>query len=302
MRLLLAALAGVGVAVVLLPTRTAQRRPAGRSVGARVRVWLTQAGMAGVRVRDVAAAMALVGVAAALVGAALFGGVIAPAVCAALAAGAPLGVARQRRLQRVTAAQSAWPAMLEELRVQTSSLGRSIPQALFEVGRRAPEELRPAFDAAHREWLVTTDFPRTIAVLQDLLADPTADAALETLLVAHEIGGGGLDRRLHALIEDRTADVQERKDAAAKQAGVRFARRFVLLVPMGMAFVGMQIGNARSAYATTSGQLVVVVALAMIAGCWLWAGRIMRLPHEQRVFGSDVRATDEVAITAERAA
>ena len=70
-------------------------------------------------------------------------------------------------------------------------------------------------------------------MLKDRLADPTADAACETLLVAHELGGTDLDRRLEALAEDRVQDAQGRKDARAKQAGVRFARRFVLIVPVG---------------------------------------------------------------------
>ena len=54
----------------------------------------------------------------------------------------------RRRHARRAAAMDAWPRLLEELRILTSSLGRSIPQALFEVGRRAPDELRPAFAAA----------------------------------------------------------------------------------------------------------------------------------------------------------
>ena len=101
-----------------------------------------------------------------------------------------------------------------------------------------PSALRPAFAAAQREWLLSTDFARTVAVLKAGLADPTADAACETLLVAHEVGGADLDRRLRALADDRTLDVQGRKDARSRQAGVRFARRFVLLVPLGMAMVG----------------------------------------------------------------
>jgi len=117
----------------------------------------------------------------------------------------------------------AWPRLLEELRVLTSSLGRSVPQALLDVGRRAPEELRPAFWAAEREWLLSTDFPRTMRVLKAGLVDPTADAACETLLVAHEVGGTDLDRRLEALIDDRIQDAQGRKDARARQAGVCFA-------------------------------------------------------------------------------
>ena len=75
-------------------------------------------------------------------------------------------------------------------------------------------------------------------MLRAHLADPTADAACETLLVAHEVGGTDLAHRLEALAEDRRQDALGRKDARAKQAGVRFARRFVLVVPVGMALAG----------------------------------------------------------------
>jgi tight adherence protein B len=174
--------------------------------------------------------------------------------------------------------------MIEEIRIQTVSLGRSIPQALFDVGRRAPVELRPAFDAAHREWLVSTNFDRTLRVLKSRLADPTADAVCETLLIAHELGGADVARRLAALADDRRQDLQNRKDARAKQAGTRFARRFVLIVPLGMALAGLTIGPGRAAYQTPVGQAGVLLALAIIMGCWLWAGRLMRLPEERRIF------------------
>jgi tight adherence protein B len=202
----------------------------------------------------------------------------------AFAATFPLASYRARRRARRAAAMDAWPRLLEELRILTSSLGRSIPQALFETGRRAPEELRPAFASAQREWLLSTDFARTLHVLKSQLADPTADAVCETLLVAHEVGGIDLDRRLEALIDDRVQDTQGRKDARAKQAGARFARRFVLVVPAGMAVAGMSVGTGRAAYQTASGQLLAVLAIALVVGCWLWAGRIMTLPEEQRVF------------------
>jgi tight adherence protein B len=194
--------------------------------------------------------------------------------------------AAHRRAIRAKALES-WPRLLEELRVLTGAAGRSIPQALFDVGRRSPAELRPAFAAAHREWLLSTDFGRTVDVLETRLADPTADAACETLLVAHELGGSDLDRRLEALVDDRIQDTQGRKDARAKQAGVRFARRFVLIVPLGMALAGMSVGTGRDAYGTPLGQLAVVVGIAVVAVCWVWAGRIMRLPEEQRVFGRE---------------
>lgn len=246
--------------------------------------WMAGAGLDDVRLVEVIAVVAVLFVVGSGLAFAIFGGVLPPLAVGAFAATFPLASARARRERQMARARDAWPRMIEEIRLLAGSVGRSIPQALFEVGGRGPEELRPAFAAAYREWLISTDLPRAIAVLKQRLADPTADAACETLLLAHEVGGSDLDRRLAALVEDRVRDLQGRKDALAKQAGVRFARRFVLIVPLGMALAGLTIGNGRAAYSTGLGQLAVALAIAVLIGCWAWAGRLMRLPQEQRVF------------------
>lgn len=246
--------------------------------------WLVQAGLDGISAPQLAAVVATLAALSGLVAFSVFGGVLPALASAAFAATFPIASIRARRRARRSAAMEAWPRLLEELRILTSSLGRSIPQALFEVGRRAPGDMRPAFAAAHREWLLSTDFERTVRVLKAGLADPTADAACETLLVAHDVGGTDLDRRLAALIDDRILDTQGRKDAQAKLAGARFARRFVLIVPIGMALAGMSVGTGRDAYKTPTGQLLVVVAIGLVVACWIWAGRIMAVPEEERVF------------------
>lgn len=261
--------------------RSTKSRDRGRQLG---REWLVQAGLTDVRVGEFVGVMTALFLVGAALGFAIFGGPIPALAFGGFAASFPPASSKARRNARRATAQDAWPRMLEEIRIQTSALGRSIPQALFEVGRRGPMELRPAFDAAHREWLISTDFERTLTVLKSRLADPTADATCETLLIAHELGGSDLERRLEALIEDRVLDTQGRKDARAKQAGVRFARRFVLLVPLGMAFAGMSVGTGRAAYQTVEGQTLVVAGVAMVVACWMWAGRLMKLPEEERVF------------------
>ena len=249
-----------------------------------VAVWMTQAGLGGVRPTEFSAVIVVFAIVGAGIAFALFGGILPPVVAGAFAASFPVASYRARRDRRRGEAREAWPRMIEEMRLLTGSLGRSVPQALFDVGRRGPDELRPAFAAAQREWMISTDFARSVAVLKHGLADPTADATCETLLVAHEVGGNDLDRRLAALVEDRVEDLQGRKDAKAKQAGVRFARRFVLLVPLGMALAGLSIGNGKAAYSTSTGQIGVAFGLGMIAICWIWAGRLLKLPEEQRVF------------------
>jgi tight adherence protein B len=246
--------------------------------------WLRQAGLEDVDRREFSAVVIMLFLLGVAAGYAVFGGPLPALALGGFAASFPVASYRHRRQARQQRAQEAWPRMIEEMRVQTGSMGRSIPHALFDVGRRGPEELRPAFEAAHREWLLTTDFPQTMAVMKERLADPTADMAAETLLIAHELGGSDLDRRLEALADDRLQDIQGRKDSRARQAGARFARIFVLAVPFGMALAGMSIGNGRAAYQSAGGQIGVLVALTMVIGCWFWAGRVMRLPETERVF------------------
>lgn len=255
-----------------------------RSPDERFRLWASRAGLGTVRPVEFAAAVVTLFVVGGLAAYALFGGVIPALATGAALASSPVATYRARRRVRVAEAAEAWPRVLEELRLEIGSLGRSVPQALFGAGRRVPEEWKPAFSAAEREWLLTTDFARTAAILKASLADPTADAICETLLVAHEVGGADVDARLADLIDDRVLDLQGRKDAVSRQAGLRSARRFVLIVPVGMAAAGMAIGTGRAAYGSTGGQLAVLVAVASVVLCWLWSSRLMQLPEEPRVF------------------
>jgi tight adherence protein B len=206
----------------------------------------------------------------------LLGGALA-AVLTAVSTRAEL----ERRQERVAA---AWPAILEETRVLAGAGGHPIPHALFEAGQRTPTSIRESFGAAQREWQTSTDFARALAVLKAELAEASSDVVCETLLIAHQVGGTGVDRRLEALIDDRLRELDLRRDAMSRQAGARFARRFVLIVPVGMAFVGMSLGTGRAAYQGRGAQLTVALALALIGGCWVWAGRILRLPRPERVF------------------
>ena len=161
----------------------------------------------------------------------------------------------------------------------------SIPRALFEVGLRGPEELRPAFRAAQREWPVTTDFARTTALLKDLLDSGTADVVCETLLVANELGAVDLDRRLAELAEDRRrGHLRPPRRASPSRPASGSPDGSCVIVPVGMALAGMSLGDGRAAYQTAIGQALVAAGVAMVAICWIWSGRMLRLPDEQRVF------------------
>lgn len=262
-----------------------RRRTRPRQRGGSAREWLRQAGIDGVEPREFAAVVSALFIFGSVMAYAVFGGLLPALVAGVFAASFPVASYRGRRLARRTRASQAWPRVIEEIRLLTGSAGRSIPTALLDAGLQGPPEMRRAFADAQREWLLSTDFARTLDVLTEQLADPTADTVCETLLIAQELGGSDLDLRLKALIEDRTRDLQGRKDADARQAGARFARWFVLGVPAGMALAGMSIGEGRVAYQSTQGQVLVAIAIGLVVVCWIWASRVMRLPPAERVFG-----------------
>ena len=89
------------------------------------------------------------------------------------------------------------------------------------------------------------------------------------------------------LVLDRSLDVAMITGDIVKRPYITIGfTALVLLVPLGMAVAGMSVGNGRHAYGTGIGQLLVLVGIALTGTCWVWAGRIMRLPDERRVFTS----------------
>lgn len=287
---MLAATAAAGVTLLVMPER---RRSVGNADVSAARTALTrQYGRCAEWLRESAgpdltvvqfAVTSLTFAAIAVVCASGALGFGVPAVALGLIGGlAPAAAARRRRATRRAAATEAWPRLIEELRVLTGPAGRPIPQALLDVGLRGPIHMRPAFLAAQREWAMSTDVERMLSVLKSELADPVADATCETLLIA-ALAGGDIDDRLAALADDRRVDQRERKEAHAKQAGARLARWFVVVVPAGMALAGLNVGDGAAAYRTPTGQVFVTGALAIIAVCWWWATRVMRLPEPRRV-------------------
>lgn len=260
------------------------RRRSGRSrLRLRIDDWLRQAGLAEVRPTHFAAASMATAAISTAATTAVYGPVVG-CVGGVIGAATPLVVHHQRRRARIERARDSWPAIIEEIRVRCGPAGLSLPQALLSAGRAAPVELREAFVVAERTWRLTTDFEATVAELRRELADHTADLVLETVLVAHDAGGPLVTDRLEALAADRAADLAHRKEAAARLAGARFARFFVLLVPIGMTAVGLSLGTGRAAYTSGPGPALVIGALVLTGLCWLWAGHLMRLPASPRVF------------------
>lgn len=281
--LVLAALAGLGTAALWWPPSERTRRSGPATWSRRIRSALDRVGLPGVGVVGFARTTAAAAIGAALLTTLALGWSPLSLLAAGAAAILPGAYWRNRHRAALATARTHWPRLVEELRIQVGPMGRSIPQALLDVGERAPEALRPAFRAAQREWNLRTDIEGMLHVLAEHLADPTADATCETLLVIHQVGGDP-DPRLADLAAARRQDLLHRRESDARQAGARLARWFVIAVPVGMGIAGANVGDGLAAYRTPTAQVLVGAAVALVVVCWTWAGHLMRLPAEPRVF------------------
>ena len=179
----------------------------------------------------------------------LFGASCCRRVGGAFAARSPSCSARAELERRETASPRAWPAVLEETRVLAGAGGHPIPHALFEAGRRAAARgPRVVRRRAARVADVDRLRPRPRSAQGRARGGQQRRRVRDPPRSRIRSEGTGVDRRLEALIDDRLRELDLRRDAMSRQAGARFARRFVLIVPVGMAFVGMSLGTGRAAY------------------------------------------------------
>jgi tight adherence protein B len=81
-------------------------------------------------------------------------------------------LARRRRTQL----RELWPEVVDHMNSAIRA-GMSLPEALAQVGRRGPEELRPPFEEFGRDYQVSGDFASSLDRLKDRLADPGSQTA-----------------------------------------------------------------------------------------------------------------------------
>ncbi|MCU1374574.1 MAG: hypothetical protein JWO68_1860, partial [Actinomycetia bacterium] len=94
-----------------------------RRAPAQLHDWLVQAGLSDVRPAELAAVVGLLVAFGGAVGWSLFGGILPPLAVGGAAGSIPVLAARARREHRRALARDAWPRLIEEIRIKTTTLG-----------------------------------------------------------------------------------------------------------------------------------------------------------------------------------
>ena len=119
-------------------------------------------------------------------------GAVVPSVTIGTASsGLPVLLLRSAARRRATALREVWPEAVDHINSAIRA-GLSLPEALVQLSRKGPEQLRPAFTEFGRDYQASGDFAASLDRLKVRLADPVGDRIVE-------VGGRDPSARLNIL-------------------------------------------------------------------------------------------------------
>lgn len=199
-----------------------------------------------------------------------------------VAAVLPPVILRGAARRRTTALREVWPEAVDHIHSAIRA-GLSLPEALVQLSRKGPEQLRPAFHEFSLDYQATGDFAVCLDRLKHRLADPVGDRIVEALRITRDVGGtdlGGLLRTLSAFLRE---DARTRAELEARQSWTVNAARLALAAPWIVLALMSTRPEAAQAYDSPAGVAMILAG----AGISLLAYRVMiliaRLPQDERV-------------------
>jgi tight adherence protein B len=199
-----------------------------------------------------------------------------------LAATSPVAALRYRARQRRTELRELWPDVVDNL-ASSVRAGRSLPDAVSQVGERGPEPLRPAFQRFAEDYRVSGRFHDALDDLKDRLADPTGDRIVESLRIARDVGGGDLGRVLRTLSAFLREEARARAELETRQSWVVNAARLAVASPWILLAMLSLRTTAVQAYQAPAGIAVLVGGLAASLVAYRLMLQLGRLPEDARV-------------------
>lgn len=210
------------------------------------------------------------------------GAVVPSLAVGAVTAVLPMVVLRSAARRRTIELREVWPEAVDHIGSAIRA-GLSLPEALVQLGRKGPEQLRPAFVEFGRDYQASGDFAASLDRLKVRLADPVGDRIVEALRITRDVGGTDLGVLLRTLSAFLREDARTRAELEARQSWTVNAARLALAAPWIVLALMSTRPPAAQAYDSPAG-LVMILAGGVVS---LIAYRVMlmiaRLPQDERV-------------------
>ncbi|MBB5830977.1 type II secretion system F family protein [Brachybacterium aquaticum] len=194
----------------------------------------------------------------------------------------PVLVLRSAAKRRTTAMREVWPEAVDHINSAIRA-GLSLPEALVQLSRKGPEELRPAFTEFALDYQASGDFAACLDRLKIRLADPVGDRIVEALRITRDVGGTDLGALLRTLSAFLREDSRTRAELEARQSWTVNAARLALAAPWIVLALMSTRPEAAQAYDSAAGILMIIVGGALSLVAYRVMLLIAQLPQDERV-------------------
>ncbi|MGP9682782.1 MULTISPECIES: type II secretion system F family protein [unclassified Brachybacterium] len=194
----------------------------------------------------------------------------------------PVVFLRSAARRRATAMREVWPEAVDHINSAIRA-GLSLPEALVQLSRKGPEDLRPAFHEFSLDYQASGDFAVSLDRLKVRLADPVGDRIVEALRITRDVGGtdlGGLLRTLAAFLRE---DARTRAELEARQSWTVNAARLALVAPWLVLALMSTRPQAAQAYDSPMGMAMILIGAVVSLIAYRVMLQIARLPQDERV-------------------
>lgn len=210
-------------------------------------------------------------------------GAVVPSLAIGIGASVlPVLVLRSAARRRTTAMREVWPQAVDHVNSAIRA-GLSLPEALVQLSRKGPEELRPAFTEFALDYQASGDFANSLDRLKVRLADPVGDRIVEALRITRDVGGTDLGSLLRTLSAFLREDARTRAELEARQSWTVNAARLALVAPWVVLGLMATRPQAAQAYDSTMGLVLIVVGAGVSFIAYRVMLQIARLPQDERV-------------------
>lgn len=255
-----------------------------RRLAAGVARLIEEAGVAGMRPRDLLLASAGTAALTGTVAHVLLGWPVMALAAAGVGATLPAWYLRGRRERRRAALQEAIADAVDTLR-DGVRVGLGLEEALRAIAAGGPEPLRDTFGAIERD-ASHSGLEPALRRARDRVADPVFDGVVAALLLAYRAGGRNLGAVLDGLGRSVRAQVQARREVRAEQARNILSARVIAALPLVLLVVIRTISPAYlEAFSIPAGQTVLALCALSVAAGYALMLRATALPEGRRVLG-----------------
>lgn len=181
-------------------------------------------------------------------------------------------------LKRHKELQTYWPILLDQTRSAMISSRRALQYVIFNQTYIGSQFLNELIQFGKKEFETSGSLENSLMKILEKAHDPCTSEVCYSLIESSGSSTNQAESQLNSIISSISARNELAEESDSKLAGVKMARLFIILIPAGMALVGLAFSGSASVFETHSALAQELAAFLILITCWLASNLLMKFP------------------------